>query len=569
MPGWMRLENYRIAVKLGLIIVLFSAIAVAATGFSILRLQHVAGTYADLVVRVDRSTAFSARSTRYLTTYLLKGYQLTRSLTDAENHRLKAEADDAQRGYVGTMAEVRQNVPEKADRIAAVIGASDAAFQRCEGPLQAALQATDDAANAKAALRLTSECEPQLNTAITGQKALSDDLVAYARARSDDLEASSAAAIRQVEIGVVTGLAGTVAIALAIALRGLSAPINGLNRAMQALAGGNLSAEVPGTTRGDELGAMGRTVDVFKTNALEVNRLRADQEEQRRRAVEERRQAMAALARKFEDGAGAIVGNLGSQAAALQSTAQSMATIADEAAHQSSTVAAASEQATRNVNTVATAAEELAASVNEIQAQITRSTLMVGEAAGNTETASQDIQRLAAAGQKIGQVVDLIKGIASQTNLLALNATIEAARAGDAGKGFAVVAGEVKVLAEQTARATDEIAAQIGAIQEATRGSVRSIESIAQQVAKVRETSTAIASAVEEQGAATAEIARNVAEAARGTQDVSANIGMVSTAVQQSGASASQVLASANSLGESSSALKHQVETFLREVRTA
>jgi methyl-accepting chemotaxis protein len=338
---------------------------------------------------------------------------------------------------------------------------------------------------------------------------------------------------------------------------------------MAAYARNDLAEEPPGAERRDEVGAMARTLSVFKKNALEVNRLKAEQEAQKQRAADERRRTMADLAAKFEQSAGVVVSSVTAKATTLQATAQTMAASSEATSRQSSTVAAASEEATRNVNTAAAAAEQLAASVNEILQQVTLSTRLVSDAAGETKAADTAIQLLSAAGQRIGQVVDLIKGIAGQTNLLALNATIEAARAGEAGKGFAVVAAEVKALANQTARATEDIAEQISAIQDATRGSVRSIEGIAAQIDKVRDAATAIASAVEQQGAATSEIARNVAEAARGTQDVSSNISSVNAAAQQSGNAAGQVLEAAGSLKTDSGTLQAQVESFLREIRAA
>jgi methyl-accepting chemotaxis protein len=231
-------------------------------------------------------------------------------------------------------------------------------------------------------------------------------------------------------------------------------------------------------------------------------------------------------------------------------------------------VAAASEQAMRNVNTVAASTEELSASVREILQQVTQSTQLTRDTVNEANAAEHGMKALASAMDRIGQVVGLISGIAGQTNLLALNATIEAARAGDAGKGFAVVASEVKALANQTARATQEISSQIAAIQEATQDSMRSVQGIVTLIGRVSEATT-IASAVEEQGAATAEIARNVSEAARGTGEVSANIASVDTAARQTGVAASELLASASNLSQNGEALKTQVDVFLLEVRAA
>jgi len=351
--------------------------------------------------------------------------------------------------------------------------------------------------------------------------------------------------------------------------RSISRPVATMTAAMRALSGGNLTVDIPAHGRRDEIGEMAKSVQVFKDTMIEAERLRAEQEAQKQRAAAERREAMLALATRFESSVGGIVESVSAQAIELQATAQAMTDTSEQTSRRAATVAAASEQATANVQTVASATEQLSASVGEIGQQVTRSSRMVGDAVEQANRGNRQVQGLAAAGQKIGEVVKLIAEIAGQTNLLALNATIEAARAGDAGKGFAVVASEVKALASQTAQATDEIAAQVKAIQDATSSSVQAIQDVAEIIGKVSETTTVIASAVEQQGAATQEIARNVQQAAQGNQEVSSHIAGVSEAAQQTGAAATQVLASAGELSKNGALLKHQVDAFLQEVRAA
>jgi methyl-accepting chemotaxis protein len=361
-------------------------------------------------------------------------------------------------------------------------------------------------------------------------------------------------------------LAGAIAVWLG---RGMAKPIRALETAMRGISSGKREIVVPGAGRKDEIGSMARAVEIFKDGLIESDRLRAAQEEQRAAAGLERRNMMAALATRFETGVGTVVGAVGSAAGELRTTAQSMAATADQATRQTATVAAASEEATQSAQAVAAAVEQLNASIGEIAQQVNQSAKIAGAAVDQANGANAEVQSLALAAQKIGDVVKLISEIAAQTNLLALNATIEAARAGEAGRGFAVVASEVKALASQTSKATDEISAQVGAIQGATQSSVDAIVGITATIGQVSEIASAIAAAVEQQGAATLEIARNVAEAARGTGEVSENIAGVNDAARETGVAATRVVESAAELSRNGEDLKTQVDVFLREVRAA
>ena len=348
----------------------------------------------------------------------------------------------------------------------------------------------------------------------------------------------------------------------------ISRPITRLTDAMRQIATGDTSVETEGSERKDEIGAMVAAVEVFRENAIERVRLEQEQSE-KRKAEEGRTNKVNALITQFDEHARQSLGSVTTAADQMKTSASSMTSSADEASQRSASVASAAEQATSNVQTVATAAEEMSASVSEISLQVSQSAEIAKQAVERARETNEKVEGLANAAEKIGDVVNLINDIASQTNLLALNATIEASRAGEAGKGFAVVASEVKSLASQTAKATDEIGTQIAAIQAETREAVESILEISKVIGDISNTSTAISSAVEEQGAATQEIAENVQQAAAGTEEVSKNIVLVSRGAQETGSASQQVLSAAEQLGSQSDELQASVSKFLEEVKAA
>ncbi|MBC08245.1 methyl-accepting chemotaxis protein [Thalassospira sp.] len=391
------------------------------------------------------------------------------------------------------------------------------------------------------------------------------------KAEQDELGPRASEAAQQSTI--ITEVLAVIAVVIGVIAAwvigmGISRPIRAITDSMNELAGGNKAVDIPGQSRADEIGLMAKAVLVFKENMIRADKL-AEQEAEAAKAREKRAQRISELTTGFDRDISAVLKTVSSAATEMQATATGMSSTAEETSRQSGIVAAAAEQASTNVQTVASATEELSASIAEINQQVTQSSAVASRAVEDAEHTNNQVRGLAEAAQKIGDVVGLISDIAEQTNLLALNATIEAARAGDAGKGFAVVAAEVKNLATATSKATDEITAQITGIQNETEGAVSAIAAISATIAEISEISATIASAVEEQGAATLEITRNVQEASAGTSEVTTNIVSVNEAAGSTGTAAEQVLTAAGELSRESESLRDKVEAFLTAVRAA
>jgi len=366
--------------------------------------------------------------------------------------------------------------------------------------------------------------------------------------------------------GMGLGLLATLVVVTMLIARGIARPVNTLTQNTTALAEGDLSLEISATERKDEVGSMARALKVFQTNLLEAKerdaRAQAELEAERKRTLRE-------LADSLESEISGIIETVARSADAMKSTANTMSSAAEQTSEQTTIVASAATQASQNVQNVAAAAEELYNAIAEISRQVAQSSDVARQATVRVEETHEKVVALNAAATQIGEVVTLITDIADRTNLLALNATIEAARAGDAGKGFAVVAGEVKSLANQTARATGEISEQIRKVQAETQGAVDAIGAITKIIQDLDAISATIASSVEEQGAATQEIARNVQEASNGTDEVTRSIGTVSVVAQETGASARDVLTASEEVSRQADQLRGVVDAFLAKVRSA
>jgi methyl-accepting chemotaxis protein len=446
-----------------------------------------------------------------------------------------------------------------------------AGYQKIEGLMTAVLAATDQEVQLALADPKAADAKyDEYDGTFEEVESAADDTRTALLAADQGVEADGNRTFRTVPlvvagIGVLGLLALTVAAFLSTraALRLLGSTTRSIGQLTE-----DSAAEIPFLDRKDQIGMIARAMQVFKQSGLERSRLETDQATEHQ-ARAKRAKVIDDLTAAFERQVTAVVKTVSSSAGGMQATAGAMTETAERTARQASAVASASDQASANVQTVASAAEELSASVAEISRQMAESTKIAADAVEQATKSGELVQALSAAAQKIGAVVSLISEIASQTNLLALNATIEAARAGEAGKGFAVVASEVKSLATQTARATEEIGTQIGSIQQATGETVRSIGDISAIIGRINEITSSVATAVEQQGSATQEIARNVQQASAGTQEVSSNIVAVTEAADQTGRTASQLLDASKDLAQQAEIMRNEVERYISGVKTA
>ncbi|SMH59926.1 methyl-accepting chemotaxis protein [Azospirillum agricola] len=438
---------------------------------------------------------------------------------------------------------------------------------------RALIAATTEAARAFdtefAALVATSRKQHDASLAMAKAAAsVSDQVGRLVTMQRDDRESGRASSGMVIAVGSAVALLLGAIMAFVID-RAITHPLHAMTGAMGRLAEGDLSVDVPGSDRKDELRAMAQAMTIFKDNALEMQRMEREREEMRQQIDADRRRTMNEFANGFEQAVSGVVVSLTESAGTLGRDAQEMSSDAALTTAKSTAVATASQQATNNVQTVAAAAEELSASIAEISRQLNASSDAAVGAAQKAVQTNGIVEGLSHAAERIGQVVGLIGEIAEQTNLLALNATIEAARAGEAGKGFAVVATEVKNLAGQTAKATEEISTQVMEMQSATVSAVDAIRTISDAVTTISRTVTDIAQAMEQQGMATREIAQNVQQAAEGTQQVMQNIAEVTTAASKTGGAADAVLLASRTLAGQADRLRGEVQGFLNKVRTA
>ncbi|MGU3493482.1 methyl-accepting chemotaxis protein [Xanthobacteraceae bacterium A53D] len=559
----MKISNMKIAYKITLILAVVGAITLASVAYLNMRNASIIERYAYLTERQQPALLALVRANIRTNNYesgLLTAIAATKPDVDGILKTVttfKAEVDK-------TLVDTAKLDPENADFYRRYGQSFEAPYQEViralglvrDGKVEEARKIADVAVPQIAAARRAST--PIINKASETIKATSEALTA---------DTGTVTTISYVLIGGSTVLA--IVLGFLIGQYTIARPISHLGGLMHRLADGDLSVEIDGESRKDEVGAMAQALSVFKAKAIAAADMEQRQKEMEQIAQQKRKAELAELASLFEGAVGGIVTTVASATGRLETAASSLSSTAATTRTLSDEVAAASDNASNNVKSVAVAAEELSSSVHEIARQVQSSSAIAAEAVTQAQRTDGRIMELSQAAGRIGDVVELITAIASQTNLLALNATIEAARAGDAGKGFAVVASEVKELATQTAKATEEIGGQITQIQTATGDCVAAMKEIGTTISQISDIAQAIAAAVEQQGAATQEISRNIQQAAMGTAQVSSNIAEVTRGAAETGESSSEVLSSARALGEEGNHLKQEVDRFLATVRAA
>ena len=560
-------RHARLSLKVMLPLAIMALVALGAGGFVSYSLKAVDARYTELLSR-EAQAAISAPRTNVVITDLPRSLWRALAVPEAANiAQSVADVEGMRQSFAERVGQLREAVAGTSH--ATTVAGIERDFPVLREVAMRGLALLREGRNAEAMALLRADFFNQIAELRQTSTRMTVALVATAAEKSaalgQEVHSIVWTAVAVLAAGILLGLGFGLWMAQVTVIR----PMARLQGVMQRLADGDLATRIEDADRRDEIGSMARALQSFAAGLQEAETLRVGQEAAKQRAEEERKVALASLASGLETSIGGVTEHIASAAAELTTAASSMVSIAEGTSARAGTVSSATQEASGNVNTVAAATEELAASVSEISRQVADSARMAASAADQANRTNATVANLNEAAARIGEVTRLIDSIAGQTNLLALNATIEAARAGEAGKGFAVVASEVKALANQTAQATGNIATQIQSMQAATRQAADDIGAIRDSIDAINEVTAAIAAAVEEQGAATRDIAQNVQQAAAGTAAIAGAIDGVTAAASETGGAASQVQATSATLAEQAETLRRALGDTLGRLRAA
>ena len=563
------MDNLKIKTKILIILAVLGLVVIGAAAFSAISMKSIDTAYSNLIDHEEKAVFHNARAARMLQSTLSEAYNLAFETTDEGNALRTKNVATNEKNYWDELDTIKKLLPAYSSQVESIESRAKSALAQCETQIKFAGSVSDKEGIFQAGTELKNKCTPLIEPIIQSQTDFTKTLLADIEKISGDLTDNTHNTIAITLSSVAIGLLIAVGLALWIANSKIVTPLSRLVAVLNQMAEKNLEMNIGGQDRKDEVGIIARASEQLRKGLLNGHEIEAAAARQKAEAEQQRKKDMHKMADTFEQSVKGTVESVSTNASQMQNLATSLSSMADQTSQQSAAVAAASNQATSNVQTVATAAEELSASIKEIARQMSRSSQVAQSASEDAREADTTMKGLAEMSAKIGEVVNLINDIASQTNLLALNATIEAARAGEAGKGFAVVANEVKNLANQTAKATEEISQQVSSVQVAANDAVHAIGGIVGRIEEINEIASAIAASVEEQTAATSEIARNVQQAAQGTQEVSSNIIGVTNVAKETGHGAQQVLSAAQQLTHEAGDLQSKVMSFLSTVRSA